>query len=361
MEATLNRAFASAYQGLWEFNTKTQEIWVDAAFGQLLGYGCEGEGSVYNAKEFWERHLHPEDKSCFEEEFAKHGTHGDGFECVSRLKGPQGNYVWIKSTGKWFQDAKSGILFLSGAVQDLSLVKAAEAELEKKAFELEEFASMASHDLQAPLRHIDYFADVLKRQLVELPSTQTAEEALSHIQTSSATMHHLIRDLLIYAEAGHVPRKLKTVRVQRVVEEVLETQREALNAAQATVKLHPLPEIQADPVHISQVFQNLTDNALKYRNREAPPHLEIGVEKQGSQHAFFVRDNGIGIPSDLQGKVFQAFKRVHASRQYSGTGMGLAIVKKIAETHGGSVWVDSEEGRGSTFWFAVPNREDKEL
>jgi light-regulated signal transduction histidine kinase (bacteriophytochrome) len=182
-----------------------------------------------------------------------------------------------------------------------------------------------------------------------------AHELIAHAVAGATRMHTLIQDLLAYSRVGTRGKSLQPTDCAAVLNDVLANLEVSIRESGAVVTAAPLPTVMADPAQLRQVFQNLIGNALKFRGEE-PPHIYIGVERQGGEWVLAVGDNGIGIDPQYFERIFQVFQRLHTQREYAGSGIGLAICKKIVERHGGRIWVTSESGKGATFSFSIPDR-----
>jgi len=225
-------------------------------------------------------------------------------------------------------------------------------ELERSNAELERFAYVASHDLQEPLRavasHVQILAEDYQGRL-----DADADESIRHAVEGAAHMRQLINDLLAYSRVGRRNDPLESTSAGQALTMALRQLEVAISESGAEVTFDELPEVRADPTQLIQLFQNLVGNALKFR-RDSKPHVHVGVEGTGEAWCFFVRDDGIGIDPQYAERIFAPFERLHGRHEFPGTGVGLAICKKIAERHGGRIWVESEPGQGSTFRFTMP-------
>jgi signal transduction histidine kinase/CheY-like chemotaxis protein len=250
-------------------------------------------------------------------------------------------------------------------------VKERTADLQRSNAELEQFAYVASHDLQEPLRKITGFTELLAQTLKENLDGD-AKDYMSFITDAARRMRDLIQDLLVYSRAGKERKIPQTVHGGVVLDRVLLDLQPLIEESGAVVARGPMPTIQADEVQLAQLFQNLIGNAIKYRSTQAP-RIQISAKLQSSQAdlnghetsqsskpptawLFSVRDNGIGIDPKYAERIFGIFQRLHTRAQYPGTGIGLAICKKIVEGHGGHIWVESAAGQGATFNFTVPTQ-----
>lgn len=220
--------------------------------------------------------------------------------------------------------------------------------------ELEQFAYVASHDLQEPLRAVAGCVQLLQ-QRYQGQLNARADELIAHAVEGATRMQALINDLLAYSRVDRRDEPLKSTDCTLVVKEVLANLQVAIRESGAVITYGTLPTILADPLQMSQVFQNLLSNAIKYRS-ERQPEIHVEATCTEGEWCFSVHDNGLGIEPQYRERIFAIFQRLHTRREYPGTGIGLAICKKIIERHGGRIWVESEPGRGSTFSFTIPNR-----
>ncbi|HNG20316.1 MAG TPA: response regulator, partial [Candidatus Obscuribacter sp.] len=217
---------------------------------------------------------------------------------------------------------------------------------------LKQFAKIASHDLQEPLRAVQGFANLLADSTRgKLDKDQ--EEFIGFIMDGTTRMQNLIRAILLHSESGKVEDGKHATDCNSVLNEVLANLSTSIKESEATFELDRLPRVAVQRLHLIQLFQNMVSNAIKYRGTE-PPLISITAEENATQWLFSVRDNGIGIDHKYANKIFDMFARLHGKSQYPGTGMGLAICKRIVTSHGGNIWVESTPGDGSIFFFTLP-------
>jgi light-regulated signal transduction histidine kinase (bacteriophytochrome) len=226
-------------------------------------------------------------------------------------------------------------------------------ELRRSNAELEQFAYVASHDLQEPLRMVASYTQLLERRYAEQLDA-TAREFISYAVDGARRMQQFITGLLKYSRVGSEPRVLEPVPLDTVYADAIANLRFAIGESGAKVEVRTLPEVRGDPRQLTQLFQNLIGNALKFRKPGQAPHIEVWAERAGNFWQVSVRDDGIGLDPRFYERVFIIFQRLHTREQYEGTGIGLAICKKIVERHGGRIWVQSREGEGATFSFTLP-------
>jgi PAS domain S-box-containing protein len=225
-------------------------------------------------------------------------------------------------------------------------------DLERSNRDLEQFAYVASHDLQEPLRAVGGYVKLLQHRFPETLDAK-ARDYIAGAVDGALRMERLITDLLAYSRVGTSGGNFAPADLGAVLDQALRNLHAGIESAQATVTHDPLPTLSVDATQIMQLFQNLIGNALKFHS-ESPPRIHIGVQKKEERWVFSVRDNGIGIDPQYSERIFQVFQRLHTRRKYPGTGIGLAICRRIVERHGGTIWVESQAGQGSTFYFSFP-------
>ncbi|MFA6134033.1 MAG: ATP-binding protein [Phycisphaerae bacterium] len=222
--------------------------------------------------------------------------------------------------------------------------------------DLEQFAYVASHDLQEPLRMISGHLQIVRDRLAD-SLDETCNESLHFAVDGAQRMQALIHDLLAYARIGTQPKPLEPIDVNTIVARAMQALASSIRDEGATVDVAVMPTVWADSLQLTQLFQNLLSNAIKYHRDGSGCHVQVGSRRESLQWVFWVKDDGIGIKSEFFDRIFQVFQRLHTRGQYSGTGIGLAICKKIVERHGGRIWVESREGQGTTFFFTIPAHE----
>lgn len=226
------------------------------------------------------------------------------------------------------------------------------ARLERSNAELQQLAYTASHDLREPLRTITSFCDLLHQRYGGSLDDQ-ADKWIGFITDGCRQMQQLIDDLTAYSRVESRAKPPEDVEADRVVDDVVAALSAPINETGAVITHDELPMLVFEPTHLKQLLHRLISNAIKYRG-DRTPQIHVSARCQGDNWVFSIRDNGIGIKSQFHERVFDISKRLHSRTDYPGTGMGLAICRKIVERAGGRIWVESESGRGSTFFFTVP-------
>ncbi len=229
------------------------------------------------------------------------------------------------------------------------------AELGRSNTDLQQFAYVASHDLQEPLRMVSSYTQLLaKRYKGKLDAD--ADEFIAFAVDGANRMQRLIQDLLAYSRVSTGGRQFESTSLEAALNYALESLRNAVNESGAVITHDPLPTVLGDEKQLAQLFQNLLSNAVKFRGEE-PPRIHVSAKRTNAGWLLSVRDNGIGLDSQYADRIFVIFQRLHTRQEFPGTGIGLAICKKIVERHGGRIWVESELGKGTTFYFTVLDHE----
>jgi light-regulated signal transduction histidine kinase (bacteriophytochrome) len=226
-------------------------------------------------------------------------------------------------------------------------------ELAKSNADLEHFAYVASHDLREPLRMITSFLQLLERRYKDQLDTD-ANEFIGFAVDGAKRLDAMIKDLLAYSKVSSEEREFSLIKLENILEETLINLKVQIDENNAIITDDPLPTVNRNNKLLVQLFQNLIGNAIKYRSHDKP-QIHISSKEEINQYIFSVKDNGIGIDSEHQNRIFTIFQRLHRNDEYEGTGIGLVIAQKIIQELGGAIWVESELGKGSTFYFTIPN------
>jgi len=353
----LDLALENGKIGIWELDIKTYDFTYDKRFKKM--FGVEHESNLMKLSDF-ENYIHEEDSTYFHRSVF-HAIETDiPLESVFRTKpGMDGfNHISIKAITE--KDTAGVPVRMSGVCFDITeMQKGAEKtlfhlneELIRSNRELEQFAYVASHDLQEPLRMVSSFTQMLARRYKDKLDND-ANEFIQFAVDGASRMQSLINDLLEYSRVGTKGKNPELIDMHMIIGQVISNLGLKIKEKNALITNDDLPEIFADGRQMQQLFQNIIDNALKFSNSSPIIHISSGLD--GEDYLFSVQDNGIGIEPQYYGKIFQIFQRLHAKEDYPGTGIGLAICRRIVERHGGKIWVESKPGEGTKFFFTIIN------
>jgi len=361
-EERFRAIFEQAAVGIAKSALGGQFMRVNPGFCQIVRY-AESELLQQN----WQAITHPDDIEA-DREYVRSLLSGDiqTFSLEKRLLCKDEAVRWANVTVSAMRDAKGTPQYLICAIEDISERKLVQEllqasldtqtryaqELTRSNAELEQFSYVASHDLQAPLSTIAGYAQLLEKRCHNQLDAQ-GNKFIRNIVNSCGRMQALIDDLLEYSRVGRSEKPFDVIDCNLVFEDACANLQLAIRQDQASVTRGDLPRVRGDSFQLLQLFQNLIGNAIKYRSSEAPM-VRVSASRQGDSWVFSVQDNGIGIAEQYHPRIFQLFQRLHSEKQYSGTGIGLAICQRIVDRHGGRLWVESEPNRGSTFYFSIP-------
>ncbi len=362
-EQRLELALEGGSIGIWDLCIPTGVALYDTHWAQMLGYEVHELAPHVRT---WHALLHPED---IHDALNLWGEHVQGripmYEDEFRLLAKGGEYRWILSRGKVVErDATGSALRAIGMHMDITKRKHTEEALAERSkalmcsnAELEQFVYVASHDLKEPLRMVSHFCGLLQRGFKgRLDST--ADKYIEYAVEGATRMHALLEDLEKFSGLGRTRNPYKPQDCNAILATACSNLKMAMDESGSIIEHDTLPTVSGDGLQLVQVFQNLIGNAIKYR-RTAHPEIHVGAFRQDQGWVISIRDNGIGFDQSFSEKVFIIFQRLHSREEFPGTGMGLAICKKIVERHGGKIWCESKIGHGSTFFFSIPDRPDE--
>ncbi len=309
--------------------------------------------------------MYEEDRPAFDEQLRTCLKNpGQTYRSKFRKVRKDGAMLWVEEMAQAVYD-RNGALNILAVCLDITerkraeedLIKAME-ELSRSNRDLEQFAYAVSHDLQAPLRTISGFAQILAEQHRSKFDAET-DKCINFIAAGAMRMQRMIEDILTYSRVGRRGAEFSAVDFEPLLSQAIENLHASIEERGAVITRDPLPAAKADQSQMILLFQNLLGNAIKFS--AGPPHIHVSAARKGSEWVFSVRDNGIGIDPGQFGRLFILFQRLHTEKEYPGTGVGLAVCKKIVERHGGKIWVESEPGKGSTFYFSLPASDGPEV
>ncbi len=345
---------------IWDWNLITGEvIRSEEGMFKMLGYGKE---YVNGPSTFWANLVHPEDSGWINKMFEKTFEDPTKFymDCEYRLLKADGSYAYIYDKGYIVRDEDGKPIRIIGATQDITKLKENEIQLQKRAEELiisnkelEQFAYVASHDLQEPLRMVTSFLGQLDKNYKHALD-EKAHRYIHFAVDGAKRMRQIILDLLEYSRVGKHEDKLTKVNLNEIVNEVVLLLKKPIEEKSVKIISGHLPMLNSFRSPLLQVFQNLIGNAIKYSKDGVAPIIEVFSKEEHDHYEISIKDNGIGISKDYYEKIFIIFQRLHNKDAYSGTGMGLSIVKKIIENLGGNIWLDSVENEGTVFYVKLP-------
>lgn len=355
---------AATFDAIWDWDLATGEVQWNEGIRKMFVIPSDQK---VGDKNWWFDNLHEDDRERVVTKLNKHINESiPNWEDEYRFKSSEDNYIYVYDRAYLLFDENKKAVRMIGAMQNLTERKAHENmlqklnnSLEKRAkelaesnAELERFAYVASHDLQEPLRMVTSFLQLLEKRY-KGKLDQKAHEYINYAVDGAERMKRLILDLLEYSKVNSSKVEKEDVDLNEIVNDLRFTYKNILSENKGTINNEKLPIVKANKTQLMQLFQNLVGNAFKYQSDE-PPIITISCIEDNKMYEFSVTDNGIGIDPRFFNKIFIIFQRLHNREQYSGTGIGLAICKKIIDKHGGKIWVTSFPGKGSTFYFTLP-------
>lgn len=346
-------AVSASGAGVWDWNVRTNRMVRSGDFFTLLGLddGAAIEGPM--SDEFAAM-IPPEDRAPISEKLEYSLETGEEYNHTFRVVRPDGQTRWLRSRGRVTERDDAGPIRMSGTVQDITDLQTLLLALQRSNSDLERFAYVASHDLQEPIRNLVAYSQLLGQRYADRLDGD-ADEFLAYIVGGAKRMQALVLDLLEYSRVSSRGQVFASVDLNAIVKVAASNLDQAIRDAGARIAVGALPVVTADEAQILSLFQNLMSNALKFRRAGIVPDITISAQRGTDGWELSVADNGIGIDPPYRDRIFEPFKRLHSSEQYSGTGIGLAIAKRIVEHHGGAIHVESTPGQGSRFVITLPD------
>jgi PAS domain S-box-containing protein len=354
-EERFRTAFEHAAVGIVHVGPDRRFMRINPRMCEILGYSEE----ELLARTFDEI-TYPDDLSACRENVTRMlNDQQDTFTTEKRYVRKDGSLVWTQITASLVRGPQREPKYFVTIVEDISERKQALALLEERTrdlarsnADLEQFAYLTSHDLQEPLRMVSSFTQLLDRRY-RGQLDKRADDYIHYITEGAQRMQRLINDLLAYSRVGSRGRPFAALDFENVLSQVVDNLQIAIEEAGVSLTNEPLPRIYGDEIQLIQLMQNLIGNAIKFRSAN-PPTIHISANRKSKEWIIAVRDNGIGIESQYFERIFILFQRLHLREEYPGTGIGLAICKRIIERHNGRIWVESTPEQGSTFYFSLP-------
>jgi PAS domain S-box-containing protein len=355
-EERLNLALMASGVGTWSWNVVENLMIWDDYIHPLFGLK---PGTLPGRFEAFLDYVHPRDRAQVQQATTEALEKDAPYNTEYQVAWPDGTVRVLASRGKVYRDSQGTPSRMTGVSWDITEQKHAEerlrallGELERSNRELEQFAYVASHDLQEPLRMVSSYTQLLERRYRD-KLDDDAREFISYAVDGACRMQRLIQDLLEFSRVSTRGKRLEPVDVNEVLGTVRANLSAAIEDAGALVTSEELPTVIADPTQMGQLLQNLVGNAIKFQGAESP-RVRIAACERAEEWVVAVKDNGIGIEPEYFDRIFVIFQRLHVTADYPGTGIGLAVCKRIVERHGGRIWVESEPGNGATFFFSIP-------
>jgi PAS domain S-box-containing protein len=346
--------FQQAAVGIKRLDPHGLVIEVNDKLCQILGYSREELLYLTLAQI-----THPEDLAAEEAELSRlFSREVASYSLEKRCIRKDGSVIWVRVTSSLpsasgLSAPETPVPWWISVVEDITKRKLAEAELGRSNRDLEQFAYVSSHDLQEPLRMVTGFMQLFEQKYKPILD-ETGAQYVRFAVEGARRMQQLIDDLLSYSRVGSKAKEIAPVDAAKALSEALANLRARIEESVACVTVGQLPLVRADERQLAQLFQNLVGNALKFNGGGQPPRVSVEARRDGGEWIFSVKDEGIGIDPEHFERIFMIFQRLHTREEYPGTGIGLAICKKIVERHGGRIWVESSERHGSTFFFTLP-------
>ncbi|MGC2167040.1 MAG: ATP-binding protein [Gallionella sp.] len=348
----LKQMGAIAHVGGWELDLATMKLrWTDEVY-RIHEVDPNVSPALADGIKFYEPEARPVIQAAIEKAVAD----GTPWDLELPFITAKGKHLWVRALGSaTLVDGKATRLM--GAFQDITESKKASEKILQANADLEGFSYSISHDLRTPLRAIDGFSRMLLEDYADKLDGE-GQRLLNVVRSNTERMSRLIDDILHFSRAGRTEMTLSSIDMGGLVQQVAEELIASGHVAPGVVTIETLPKVFGDRALLHQAIENLLTNAIKFSAKVQTPRVVVGTLAQHGNTVFYVRDNGVGFDMQYAGKLFGVFQRLHGINEYEGTGIGLAIAKRIVNRHGGRIWAESELGKGATFFFTIPTREE---
>ncbi len=339
----------AANMGSWDWDVASGRlVWSDE-IEPMFGFGPGGFSKTYEA---FLSCVHPDDRALVTESVQACLEGKKEYDIEHRILWPNGSVRWVSEKGDVIRDSRGRAVRMLGIVRDVTKNKLAEQRIMQLNAELEAFAYSVSHDLRAPLRRIDGFSAIVMRDN-EGKLDNESEHCLERIRVAVQTMDTLIDDILRLSRSNTAEMRVQEVDLGRLASESIEGMRSASPGRKVKVDIHEGLVAAGDPSLLKIALDNLLGNAWKFTQGKDSPSIEFGDRTLDGQRTFYVRDNGVGFDMAHASKIFYPFQRLHSESEFPGSGIGLALVKRIVSRHGGRIWAEAEVDKGATFYFTL--------
>jgi PAS domain S-box-containing protein len=353
----LNITLKNAKIGTWEWDLGTNEMRFDKRTEEIFGLE---PGTFKGTISAFEDLVHEDDLPQVKQA-AEKAREGNPEQTIYRTKPVDGSFNWLSASSVVIKDRQGNPRIISGVVFDISNLKAMTDQAIKRMYEeltrsnndLQQFAYVASHDLQEPLRMVTSFTQLLQMQYSDKLDDR-ANEYINFAVDGSKRMYELVNGLLAYSRIQTKGVNFKEVDLEAILHQVQDNLLMLITEREAEIVADKLPLVYADSNQMIQLLQNLIENGIKFS--KSRPLIRVSGQEKDGMHIISVRDNGIGIAPQYHDRIFMIFQRLHPQQEFKGTGIGLAVSRRIAERHGGKLWVESVPGEGSTFSFSIPQK-----
>ncbi len=338
---------------IWMTDTDNRSYYFNKSWLDFTGKSLEQETGVA-----WQKGLHPDDVKAFNA-ITDCIKRKEKYTYEYRLLRCDGNYRTVFEVGNPRFLPDGSFAGYMGSCMDITETKIVKNELANQTKELmrsneelEQFAYVASHDLQEPLRMIISYVQILQKN-IEQNNTTGLGEFMNYVLDGTSRMQSLINDLLQFSRVNRKGSVFSLVDLNEILKIATLHLTARISENNATVTYSDMPKVKGDTSQLIRLFQNLIDNAIKFKAPDRQPEIKICVEERAEDFVFSIKDNGIGIEDKFYNRIFVIFQRLHTRNEYEGTGIGLAVCKKIVERHGGEIWVESKRNEGSSFFFSI--------
>ena len=340
--------------GYWDWEVDSNKEYLSPKFKEMFGYE---DHELENSPETWQRLINPDDLELAIENATKHIESKGKYPYIQEVRyaHKDGSTVWVICRGAGIKDSEGRINRIIGTHTDITELKRTQEKLEQSNLELQRFAHIVSHDLQAPLRHIQSYLELFEENYKEKVD-EKCKSWINNISSAAERMHYQIRSLLDFAKIGKQEINLSEFDLNESIGTVLKILDSDLSKINAKVQVTGSLKIYANQIYIEKALQNFIENAIKFRDLERVLELELVLSSNNGNSLISIEDNGIGIEEEYLDKIFDNFTRLSTANESEGSGIGLSICKKVIDYHKGKITVESKLGKGTKFLLSIPEK-----